>query len=114
MVTPTANSTWIKDLLKVATNPIAESLTYQLLVVDEIAGFNDNINKAACCTARKPGGGNKGANVSSITEERISIVICAAKYYEDVGRSIDPNIREWSQIKHLKSLSQNQENQINP
>ena len=94
MFTPTVNINCIKDYLKVETKPIDESLTYQGVFVDDLADFNSNGHKAACYTARKTGGGNKWANLSSITEAIITISIHTAKYYEYVGCSIEPNIME--------------------
>ena len=76
------------------------------MVVDELADFNDDVHNAACSTASNPGGDYKGVNVSSIMETRLIIAIRTAKYYEDVGRSIDPNIMECSRIKHFKYLIQ--------
>ena len=85
MVTPTSNCTWIKDHINVATNPVAEYLTSKGLVVDDLDCLNDNRNKASCFTARKPGGGDKEANVSSVMEARLDIFIRAVSYYEDLG-----------------------------
>ena len=45
---------------------------------------------------------------------RIAITICAAYYYECVGRPIDPNIMEWIQIKNSKLLIKIQYNRSNP
>ena len=56
--------------------------------------FNDNGHKSACSTASNTGDGDKGANVSSIMEAKLSIAICTAKYYEGVGQSIELNIME--------------------
>ena len=53
MVTPTINSTWIKDNLNVATKPISESLTSQGVFVYDMDDFNSNGHKAVCYTARK-------------------------------------------------------------
>ena len=71
-----------------------------------MADINDDGHKAACSNARKPEGGDKGVNVSSITETIIAISICATNYHEDVGWSIGPYIMEWSWIKHFKSMTQ--------
>ena len=86
MVTGTSNCTWIKDHLKVATNPIVEALSPQGAVVDDMSGFNDDVHKLACYTTRMPGGGNNVVNVSSIMEARLAIAIHDTKYYEDAGR----------------------------
>ena len=88
MVTATANCTWIKEHIKVATNPITEALSSQVVVVDELANFNDEGHKPACYNAMNPGGGDKGVNVSLITEARLSIAINSAKYYEDAHISM--------------------------
>ena len=85
MVTPTENHSCIKDHIIVSNNPTTEALTSQGVVVYELAGFNNNDHKAVCSTARKSGGGDKWTNVSSITEARLAIDICSAKYYEDMG-----------------------------
>ena len=61
-----------------------------------------------------PGGGDKGINVSSIMEPKISITIHTANCYEYVGRSIDTNIIKWSQIKYSKYLIKIQNNWSNP
>ena len=98
----------------VTTNLTAEALAYQGSVVDELNHFNYEGHNAACSTARKPVGGNKGFNVSSITETRTAIAIHNAKYYEDMGHYIDTNFVEWGWIKHFKSLVQIEENWINP
>ena len=103
-VTATTNHTWIKDHIKVATNPISESLVSQGSVVNDIADFNDDGHNAACSTASNPGVSDKGVKFSSIKDARLAISIRSAKYYEDVGRTIDSNVMEWSQIKHIKSL----------
>ena len=68
--------------------------------MDELADFNYDDHKTACYTEKKTGGGNKGDSISFITEERLTTAISDAKYYEDLGRSIDPNIMEWSWIKN--------------
>ena len=114
MVTPTEKLIWIKDHLKVTTKPIYESLYSQELVVDDLSGLNDDVHKAAYYTAINPGGCNKGINVSSIMEAILAIDIHAANYFEDTGRSMDPNVMEWSWIKHIKSIIQIQYNWINP
>ena len=56
-----------------------------------MADFNENYYKVACYIASNWGGGDKGENVSSIIEAKLAINICAANYYEDVERSIEPN-----------------------
>ena len=104
------NCTWIKDHLKVATNPISETLASQGVGFDDMEDFNDDGHKLACYTARNPGGGDKGVNVSPIKETILAISICTDKYYEYAGRSIEPNIMEWSRIKHFKYLIQIQDN----
>ena len=114
MVAPTENCTWIKDNLKVETNPTSEVFTYQGLVVDELAGFNYDGHNEACYTVRNPGGGDKGVNVYSIKDVRLAIAVCTTKYYENMGRLIDLNIIEWIWIKHFKSLIQIQDNWNNP
>ena len=96
------------------TNPISEDLGYQWVVVDDLADFNDDGHNTACYTARKPGGGDKGSNFSSITDTRLIITICSAKYYEDVGRSVETNIMEWIRIKHFKPLIQIKHNLSEP
>ena len=67
----------------------------------------------ACSTEINSGGGNKEANVSSITKARLDINICAAKYNEDLGYSIETNITEYGRIKHFNSLVEIQYNWIN-
>ena len=49
-----------------STNPIAESLASQRVVIYDMADLNDDGHKEACFTARKPGGGDKGSNVSPV------------------------------------------------
>ena len=115
IVTTNENHTWIKDHLKVETNPIYEALASQGVVVDEeMADFNCYGHKVACYTASNPWGGDKGFNDYSITEVRIAIYIRAFKYNEYVGLSIDPNIMEWSRIKHFKYLVQTWEKWSDP
>ena len=72
--------------------------------MNDISDFNDDGHKAACSTASNPGVSDKGVKFSSIKDARLAISIRSAKYYEDVGRTIDSNVMEWSQIKHIKSL----------
>ena len=57
------------------TKAISEPVASQGVVVDDMAHFNDDVNKAACSTSRNSGGGDKGTNVSSITESRLAIYI---------------------------------------
>ena len=114
MVTPTANCTWIKDHLKVSPNVIAEALAYQGVFVNELSDFNDEGQKSVCSTAINHVGVDRWVNFSSIVEARLAIAIRSAKYYEDLGRPIEPNVMEWSRIKHIKSVIQIQYNWINP
>ena len=114
MVTRTSNHNFIKDRIKVATNPIAEYLASQGVVVDELSVFNEYFHKADCFIARNPGGDDKGSNAYSITESRLNISIRAIKYYGGVGCSIETNIMEWSRIKHFKCMIQIQDNWSDP
>ena len=114
MSTENENCTWIEYHPKVTTNLTAEALAYQGSVVDELNHFNYEGHNAACSTARKPGGNDKGVNVYSIMEAILVISFWATKYYEDVWRSIDPNIMEWFQIKHFNYMIQIQYNWSNP
>ena len=114
MVTEIANHTWIKDHLMVATHPISESLSSQRVVFNELGEFNDKGHKAACSNARNTGDSDKGVNVSSIMDARLVIAIHVTKYYEDLGRTIEPNVMEWIRIKHTKSLIQIKDNWRHP
>ena len=104
MVIPNANFTCIKDHLKVETNPVNEALSTQGVFMDEMDDFKNDARKSACTTERKPLGGYKGGNFSSVMYSILFIAISAVKYYGDVGRSIDTNIMEWSWIKRFNSL----------
>ena len=68
---PTVNLTWINDHLKVENNPITKALASQGVVVDDLDGFNDKIHKAACSTARNPGGVKKG--IMSLSLQRLDL-----------------------------------------
>ena len=114
MFTATANHKWIKDPIKVATKPILESLAFLGIFFDDISDFNCDYQKSACSTSSNLVGGDKGVSVSYITGARPAIAMRSAKYYEDVGRPIEPNVMEWSQIKHINYLIQIQYNWINP
>ena len=114
MVAPTENCTWIKDNLNVATKPIKEAIASQGVVVDDISDFNDNSQIVACSSARNPEDSDKEVNVYYILEARLVNSIRDANCNGDVGRPIDPNVMVWSQIKHVKSLIQIQDNWSNP
>ena len=92
MVTPNSNQTWIKYHLKLETNSTPKAFASQGIVFDDLADLKNSYHKVACFTERNPGDENKEANISSIIEARLTIAICAIKYYEDVGNSIEPNI----------------------
>ena len=106
MITETANFIRIKYHLKFATNPVAEALASQGMVVDKLVYCNFYGHRAACFTERKQRGGDKGFNISSITEARLGAAIRATMYYEDGGCPFEPDVTEWIWIKHIKYLIQ--------
>ena len=94
------------------TEAIANAIIDQGLTLTELGELEPNDVSVMCQVARRPGGTitggtpNPGVNVPAMLQMKLNIAVHAARYYDDVGRTITPAIMGWARIKQFKSLKE--------
>ena len=91
----------------------ANALISQGLTIQTLVDFTKEGIKAACVSARRPGGlnaegyPNRGELIpATIVEEKLKTAAVAAKFYESVGRAITPAAMNWNRIKAMKEYKE--------
>ena len=104
------------------TASVANTITDQGVLLEELEDFEPSNIKVMCQTARRPGGTifvvgvdpliiprpvmpNPGVAVPAILELKLQITVTAARYHSSVGRAVEPGIMSWAQVKQFKYLS---------
>ena len=98
----------------------ANALVSQGLTIQTLVDFTKEGIKAACVSARCPGGlneegdPNRGELIPAIVEEKLKTAAVAAKFYKSVGRAITPAAMNWNRIKAIKAYKEQVEKSVSP